>query len=515
MRLEINHALSKVGDLQLRIISIFSIALLALLLTSPGVARASNDKRTYSDVTVYRSVALPTKVVGLQLQTQVHFQPESANDPSLATFEVDPVKVSQVMEGFGGALTESCAMNLDRLPAATRHEALEKLFSKTAGAGFDVIRLPMGASDFADSSLGSYTYDDSPGNVADPNFTHFKMDRDEKTFTIIREALTINPAIRVLITPWSPPAWMKVPQDLKGGTLSPDHYQDLANYFSKVIREYRARSVPVEMLTIQNEPGYATTDYPSMTLSVGEQIKFIAEFLGPQLDRDNVHVRIYAHDHNNSTVSEVNEILDDPGAAKYVGGVGYHCYTGDRSQMDESMGKHPSTPTLQTECTAWGAGDPQKDFNWWLENHSIGAVNQGTTGSVAWNFCLDEKDGPKNGGCPNCHGLITTDFSKTTPELQFNTEYYALAQVSRFIVPGAQRIAINVSKPKFRGLASPPQPPSAADLIESTAYRNPAGDFVFVAHNPSKTGLRFKIRQAGLGFAYDLPAMSAVTFTWR
>ena len=503
--------------LQLRISSKISAAFVLFLALAIFVqassAQASGNKAPTSNVSVFKSTALPNGVQGLQAQAEVQFKPQSGQDPLLTTFDVDPLNGSQIMEGFGGAMTESCAINLNRLTPALRHEALEKLFSKTAGAGFDVIRLPMGASDFAESSLGSYTYDDPPGSSMDPGLHLFSMNRDEKSFALIREAKAINPNLRVLITPWSPPAWMKTSQDLKAGTLSPAHFQDLANYFSRTIREYRARSIPVEMMTIQNEPGYATTDYPSMSLSVNDQIKFISDFLGPQLERDKVSIRIYAHDHNYSMVDDVNSILDDPKASKYVSGVAYHCYSGDRSQMNDSMSRHPGIPTIQSECTAIGVSEAQKDFNWWLDNQSVGGVNQGTTGAIAWNLCLDEQYGPKNGGCPNCRGLIETDFSKATPELHYNPEYFALAQVSRFIVPGAQRLNVKVTTPKVHTIASPPM--NASDVIESTAYRNPAGDFVFVAHNPGSVDLKFKMSQSGAAFVYDLPAQSAVTFTWR
>jgi glucosylceramidase len=463
-----------------------------------------------NSVSVYRSVASHDGIKSLEPGSPLQFQPlntSSEKELSLPTFEVDPAERHQAMDGFGAALTESCAINLIKLPPKLQHETLEKIFSKTSGAGFDLLRLPMSATDFSDSKTGNYTYDDTLKGVPDLGFGHFSMERDEKSFSLIREAQAINPDLQILISPWSPPAWMKTNHELGGGGLDYEHYQDLANYFVRVIQEYRKRSINVTMMTIQNEPGYATSDYPSMGMSTDEQIKFISKYLGPTLAQNHSKVRLFAHDHNWDMVNEVNKILDDAPTKKYVSGVTYHCYGGYRWQMLDSMNRHPTIPTLQDECSGTTWSNAPDDFAWWLDNQSIGAVNMGTTGALGWNLCLDEKGGPRNGGCQDCRGMITTDFTNKDPVVTYNPEFYALSQVSRFIRPGSRRLEVKSS--------AIPKGKTDSDTLEATAFSNPDGDFTFVAQNPTDKEAKFRIVLGARFLTYELPAKSAVTLTWQ
>lgn len=421
--------------------------------------------------------------------------------PTPSTFLVKPAQRFQKMNGFGAAMTESCALNLMRLTPRLRAETMHSLFSKTDGAGFDYLRLPMGASDFSDPSRGHYTYDDSPGNVADPQFKYFTMHRDDKSFRLIRQARRLNPDLKVMISPWSPPAWMKTPPSLKGGSLNPQHYQDYANYFIRVIRAYQLEGVPVGSLTIQNEPGYPNDSYPSMGMTNDEQIRFTRDFLAPALRRENLPVGIFVLDHNYDMFNDVNALLDDPSLKKSVAGTAYHCYVGDYTQMLGSILRHPDLPVFQTECTGMQNTVPEDTFAWWLDNYSIRPTNIGSIGSIAWNLCLDQSGGPHDGGCYGCSGLVTTDFSKANAEVRFNPEYHAFAQISRFIRNGSQRIGVISSR---------------TSNVSVTAFINPDNRLSFIAWNPDALTIPIRIqRSATDGFDYNLQGKSAVTFTWR
>ncbi|MGZ3655689.1 MAG: glycoside hydrolase family 30 protein [Bdellovibrionota bacterium] len=448
--------------------------------------------------------------------------PESKD---VLTFDVDQTKKFQTMRGFGGNMTEACAINMMRLSAPKRKEVLTKMFSKTTGAGFDYLRLPMGSTDFGDGAKGSYSYDDSPNNEPDPEFKHFDMSRDEKTFELIREAKKINPELHVMISPWSAPAWMKPSGTLRGGYLDPDHYQDYANYFVRVIKEYEKRGMPVDGLTVQNEPGYDTAAYSSMYMSVADQQRFIGDYLGPALAKNGLSgIKIFGLDHSWSDSVAAVALVDQPKVSSFVGGVAYHCYWGFKENMYDTYNQDHDREILQNECTGADSGldgkasDPVGDFQWWMENQSVGAVSMGPTGesgALGWNLCLDEKNGPINGitdkskldhGSPvstGVRGMVKIDFSKGgggNPEVIYNGEFHALAQVSRFIHPGAVRIDAGQD----------------SKAVETAAFQNPDHSIVFVAHNTTGDPIKILVRNSACqSILYELAPGSATSFVWK
>jgi glucosylceramidase len=116
---------------------------------------------------------------------------------------------------------------------------------------------------------------------------------------------------------------------------------------------------------------------------------------------------------------------------------------------------------------------------------------------LLWNLALDESHGPHLGGCSDCRGVVTID-SKTgavTP----NEEYYALAHASRFVRPGARRIAST----------------AAADSVETVAFRNTDGAKLVIAVNVAKTGRTFAVWSGDRSFRFTLPAGAVVTFRWQ
>ena len=461
-------------------------------------------------ISVFETTATDTKVSSLVPRPSLRFAAPNPADEGIGTFDFDPDKKFQTMEGFGGNFTEACAINLMRLPKQQRREVLEKVFSKTKGAGFDLMRLPLGASDFTDRVKGSYSYSDTPGNVPDPEFKHFNMKRDEKTFALLREAQEINPNLKIMVSPWSAPAWMKTSKELHGGKLAPEHYQDYANYFVKVIQEYQKRGLNIQSLTMQNEPFYQTAAYPSMEVSTEEQAAFIRDYLGPTMAKHNLQKMLFVHDHNWSGSEGVNDLLADKDVKKYAAGVAYHCYGGQRWGMWDTYNSHPDMRVLQTECTGTTESKHARhDLNWWLENQSVAPMEMGVIGSLGWNLCLDDKSGPVLGEdnpkfgyatCKNCRGLLTTDFSKKKAVVSYNPEFHALAQVSKFIVPGARRIDTK----------------GTVEGIYVTGFQNPDQSMVVVGHNSTQSPQKIRVRGPNCQlFVYELPAGGAVTFSWK
>lgn len=451
-----------------------------------------------SDVSVYLTTVVDDQIQGLVPQTSLQFSTSSSS--STSRYKLNLSEARQTMLGYGASMTEACAMNLNRLPQWQRARAIKSLFSKAEGAGFDYVRLPVGASDFSDPTRGSYSYNDTPGNRPDPNLNFFKMDRDFKTIEILQEAKRINPDLQIMISPWSPPAWMKTSNSMHGGSLLPGHFSTYARYFRKTIETLAGFGLKVDTLTVVNEPYYETQNYPTMRMEWQDQAEFINNHLVPELNRAGLAPGIFGFDHNwDGSTDLVLPLLSDATTRKNLSGVAYHCYGGNRFDMDVTMNAFPEVPTFQTECTGSKSENKIGDLGWWFENQSVGVVHQGVVGSLGWNMCLDEKFGPFNGAnCTECRGLITTDFSGSRPKVIRNPEYYALAQVSRFMKVGAVRYEI----------------PGANHQV--VGFKNPDGSFFVVVENAWGTQpVSFEIvNQANDSITYTLQPNSAATFVW-
>ncbi|WP_281389461.1 glycoside hydrolase family 30 protein [Sphingomonas sediminicola] len=174
---------------------------------------------------------------------------------------IDSSKHFQRMHGFGAAMTDATAQLFSGLPEDKRKAIMEELFGRGPnGLGFSFTRLTVGASDF---SPDHYSYDDTPGNTPDPALRHFTIDYARRyVLPRTREALAINPDLKVMISPWSAPAWMKTTKSLIKGQLEPQYYPAFATYLARTVEEFGREGVPVSMLTIQNEPDFEPADYP-------------------------------------------------------------------------------------------------------------------------------------------------------------------------------------------------------------------------------------------------------------
>lgn len=408
----------------------------------------------------------------------------------------------QTMEGFGASLTESSVLNINSLPPAKKKEVLEKLFSKEKGFGLNFLRLPIGSTDFSDQSKGNTTYNDLPEGETDPEMKHFDVSRDEKTFALLKEIVQINPKMKFLLTPWSPPAWMKENGNLIGrnvpgnNRLKKEAYDAFANYLTRSVEEYEKRGFKIYSLAMQNEPGYGEAPYPSMGMSAAEQAEVLGRFLGPKMRKKFPDVKLLALDHNWDMEKDVDEIVTNTEARPYVDGIAYHCYGGKVQAVGNTAKKYPEVPVFQTECTgtnSWWDGD----LHWWLDNQVIGAGHMGAVSALAWNVALDEKNGPMNNGCDVCRGLIT--INGATKEISYNPELRALGLAAKFLNEGARRVESKTSDP---------------DLAQ-IAYVNTDGSIVAVIHNSGDKEKNLRLVDQNCRDVFlKIPAKKAVSFRW-
>jgi glucosylceramidase len=226
---------------------------------------------------------------------------------------VDPTVRYQPMDGFGAALTDSSAWLIDSaLDDTAAATLLEELFSTTNGLGLSVVRVPMGASDFA---LVPYTYNDMPPGQTDESLEHFSIAHDlQYIVPTLHAAQALNPDLKLIATPWSPPAWMKTSQTLFGGGLQTAYYAAYAQYFVKFVQAYEAHGLPVYAVTPQNEPLHDSAGLPSMAMPTYVQSAFVGDHLGPAFAGAGVSTKILVYDHNWDEWNYPIIVMNDPEA---------------------------------------------------------------------------------------------------------------------------------------------------------------------------------------------------------
>jgi glucosylceramidase len=292
---------------------------------------------------------------------------------------------------------------------------------------------------------------------------------------------------------------MKSTNSLVAGTLLPRFYDSFADYFVKFIRAYEAEGVPIYAISLQNEPNYEPANYPGMRLDAGARARVIGNHLGPRFASAGVRALIWDWDHNWDLPQQPLDVLADTNARKYVQGVAWHCYAGDVSAQSTVHDAHPDKDAYFSECSG-GEWSPKFDENlkWFVSTLIIGATRNWARGVLLWNLALDENYGPHLGGCGNCRGVVT--INSATGAYTRNVEYYALAHASKFVRPGASRIASE----------------GGDKNLLTVAFRNADDNSkVLIVLNGADHEQTVSVRSRGSTFSYVLPAISVVTFTWN
>ncbi len=419
----------------------------------------------------------------------------AVHSPSL-TITVDDTRKYQQMDGFGASLTDSSAWLLShKLTDLQRKEALEKLFSPTKGIGLSVLRQPMGASDFA---IDDYSYDDLPAGQTDPELKTFTIDRDRAyIIPILRETLAVNPNLKIIASPWSPPGWMKTSGSMIQGSLLPAAYAPLAKYFVKFVQSYQAAGIPIYAVTIQNEPLNIPNNYPGLGMTAVEQTVFLRDHLGPQFHDAGIKSKILIFDHNWDLIDFPIKVLSDPKAASAADGIAIHCYGGSVTAQTELHNRFPDKDIWLTECSG---GDWQKGKL--LEDQTrliIGATRNWAKSVVLWNLALNQNHEPYLGGCTTCRGVITVNDAASPARVIETVDFTALGHASKFVQPGAYRVESN----SF-GQGS----------VEDVAFQNPDGSIVLLVLNGGGSIMKFDISWRGTYASATLGPGVVATFRW-
>lgn len=378
-----------------------------------------------------------------------------------AWFEVDVRERKQEIVGFGGSFTDASAAIWHRLGKAEKNTVMNLLFAppEKGGNGYTLTRTHINSCDFSTERY-SYVQD------GDVGLGTFNISRDRRVMIpFIRAAMDAleGAPLRIVASPWSPPAWMKLPRPGGGRTmegsavpvgLDSRYERAWAEYMSRYVSAYKAEGVPLWALTPQNEPENPA-EWESCAWDKKTMGRWIREHVGPVMRRDHPELKLLGYDHNKDHLAEWAEELFAPGTASFVDGLAFHWYSDcdgqsciERAAALGGAGKL----LINTEACVCPMLPPGEEFD--AERYAraealafavMRDLDAGAHGWIDWNLLLNPEGGPSHTGA-NCESALVGDpNASTVVPLAW---YYYFGHFSRFVRPGA-RVVKGTAGPGF------------------------------------------------------------------
>ena len=419
----------------------------------------------------------------------------------LPLINITPSVVKQPMLGFGGTFMDADIYNFMRMGKAERIKALKALFDPKDGAGWNLMRISFGSSDW-DRDWNFYTYDDMPAGLKDDaKLSHFSVAEDVKRghFELIKEALKINPNLKIYAAVWGPPAWMKDNDKLiTGGTILPEYYDAFALYLSKAIQAYEREGIHILSVSPQNEPlctdGRVT---PQAQYIDWHTMRDLVKVIRKTFQENSIKSQIWIFDHNFVFAKGwVEPFISDPANRNRFDGVAWHDYMGSEQELCELTRKYPDVPMYLTERSAYTIDGLSR---------ILSLIRCGARSYNHWVTISDEYSGPYqwNGGSELVKKPVPADSLSALSNLRDNADiwqktpgYYNFTQLSKFVKHDARLIGST----------------DIGNGIVNTAFENPDGNIVLVVANTSEKAQHFVIKLSGRRVAVELPARSAGTY---
>ncbi|MEK3732604.1 MULTISPECIES: glycoside hydrolase family 30 protein [Paenibacillus] len=425
-------------------------------------------------------------------KTRDELPPQASGEQS-HTVVVDEAQTYQEMDGFGASFTDSAAYLIYQvLDSKQRAELMVKLFDAKQGIGLSVLRNPMGASDYA---RDFYSYNDLPAGETDLELKQFSIEHDEADIIpLLQEAMKLNPDLKLMASPWSPPGWMKTSGSMIGGELKQEYYSVYADYFVRYIQGYAEHGLSIYAITPQNEALYSPGHYPGMIMLPAAQADFIKHHLKPRFRAHGIHTKILCYDHNWDKPEYPLEVLEQAG--EEVDGVAWHWYGGKPSAQTQV---YEAFPDKEVHFTEGSGGEWIPPFEQAFSNvmrTGIEILRNYSKSLVLWNMALDEQNGPTvpGFGTSTCRGIVTVN--QQTKDLTYTLDYYALAHFSKCIRPKAVRVAS-----------------TSGELVRSVAFKNTDGSVAVVLFNDSDKAENVTLQVRGEEcLRFSMEPKSALTF---
>jgi glucosylceramidase len=405
--------------------------------------------------------------------------------------EVDDLQSFQSVDGFGFTLTGGSAQLINQMSTAKKQELLQELFGTASNSiSISYLRLSIAASDLNETV---FSYDDMPSGQTDINLTNFSLGPDmTHLIPVLKDILLINPNIKILAVPWSPPVWMKDNKNSVGGSLQTQYYGVYAQYFVKYIQKMKAEGITIDAICPQNEPLHGGNN-PSMVMTASQQAAFIKNNLGPAFQAAGIKTKIIIYDHNCDRPDYPITVLSDSEANPYIDGSAFHLYGGDISALSTVHNTFPTKNVYFTEQWTSSDGNFGGDLKWHSKNVVIGSLRNWSKVALEWNLANNSSFGPHTpGGCTQCKGAITINSSDSFIR---NVAYYIIAHASKFVPMGSIRIGSNIQ-----------------GNLSNVAFKIPSGKIVLIVVNDGSINELFNIKYNGRWVTTSLESGAVGTY---
>ena len=397
----------------------------------------------------------------------------------------------QELIGFGGAFTEAAGFAYSKLSDDKKLQFLDDCFS-SSGLNYSIGRLPIGSCDF---SVSSYSYSKKP------DLSDFSIEKDKQYLLPFLQAVLNKKSLKLLSSPWSPPAFMKTNKMLKlGGKLQNKYKQTWADYLVKYIQAYKNENIHIDYMTVQNEAN-ATQIWESCLYSAEEEANFATNYLYYAFVQNNIDTRILIWDHNKEKLlSRAISELGSDANKQAIAGFAFHWYSGDHFEnITLTHDAFPDKLLFHTEgCTGFSHFRQEDEVqNGEIYAHDIlGDLNAGINAFIDWNLILDHKGGP-NHKLNFCNSPIM--LNNNSSDYIRNLTYYYIGHFSKFINPLAKRIAFS----------------RYDDRIEITAFKNADSSIAVVLLNRNDWNYEYNLCINNVVIHDNLDSHAIVTLVIR
>ena len=416
---------------------------------------------------------------------------------------LDPATTFQEMLGFGGTIIDSDVSNLTRLTAEKRRAAITALAGPD-GLGFNLMRVGFGSTDW-NRDFNFYTYCDVPKGETDPKLAHFSIQKDKERgiIDVVKEFRQVNPEIQLLASVWGVPAWMTSNKEIMFGFFDSAFTEVYADYLVKSIQAYEELGIPIQYLTIQNEPGIGGDRATPAAMWTWEQQREVLLAVGARFARNRIATKLWIMDHDFEMAQTwAKPLLDDPRVKRIAHMVAYHDYRGRAEEMALLLKQHPEIPAVVSEKSRGSIRELGR---------LVEVLANGATGHISWTTVTDEWGGPNQyKGVASGSRPAGTDYERmgrilvvpqreNPPDMHRTVVYCGYQTFSPIIQRGARHIASN--------------PLTRTDTFNA-AFKNPDGSLVAVLVNNGEA-FDMAVNRNGAALLLQMPANAILSLKFR
>ena len=419
--------------------------------------------------------------MGAAAQTYTHYTTTEGNEWQQSSQKLSKKAVAEpvltitgseqghAIKAWGTCFNELDLDALELLKPEEQEEVMRRLFDPNGDLKFTRGRLTMNANDY---SRAWYSCDTVAGDFA---LKYFNIEHDKvNVIRLIKKAQKYQPHMTFWVSPWSPPAWMKINQDYPvmssqwnkqpkekdyllfgGGKVDetevmlagqqkglfpkrlatqnyfiqePRYLQAYADMFCKFIDLYAAENIPIDMVMYQNE-AYSYTAYPGCAWTAEGTLRFNRDYLIPTIQKKHPEVEVNIGTLNTNRYTYVTKFID--GLKDQVKAIGLQ-WEG-RQIIDSLRQRYPNLRFISTESEC-GNGS----MDWRAGEHTFHLladyIGHGCDEYFIWNFILCD-----NGRSPwgwKQNALVQVKSANRM--MRYTPEFYAVKHFSNLVPPGSR-----------------------------------------------------------------------------